>query len=504
MASEGDGGEGGKLSPSYLDPLQPLTYKAFRRLAGTQSWDTGAFQLAKLTDYLQWHGQQYRVRLRVPAKLRPLLGTAQLIEPLHTDNLQEANERKHAIVGRMKAEIKLARSALGNANPHSAEALQLRLRHREHDPDTIARIEARAEAIGELHGGRAQAEFAEVARGIFTPLAHHADAFLAYKATYRKKSSGDFYRVLGWLEGWMKANHHSAFIDFVDRKKAGSFIDEALSIGRSRDKVAAYLGFLREYWKWLKMRGHVEENPWLDQELPPSARASRDSAPDKGKRPYVAAEIAALVYGPVESLLQAPPKTYMRDLMHIAALSGMRLEEICQLRVADCEGGEFRIRHGKTDNASREVPIHSQLAAIVKQRTEGRKPDAFLLDGLPKTPESRDTRSDPASKAFTRYRRKVKVDERPNGKAKSNVDFHSFRRWFIKVARDRLDTGEAGYSPWTIADVVGHDDEGVKDFLKLTMKHYPGPSSGDAKRALVEAVKLPARPPSPQPEGPTT
>ncbi|UDL87661.1 tyrosine-type recombinase/integrase [Mesorhizobium sp. PAMC28654] len=392
----------------------------------------------------------------------------------------------------MRSTIEEARRALAKGDSHGAEALRLRIRNR--TENLRDQIEERAEEIAELRGPRAATEFAEVALGMFTPLDHHAEAFIAYKATYRKKSSGDFLRVLGWLEAWMKANHFSPFIDMMDRKKAGRFIDESLGTGRSRDKVAAYLGFLREYWKWLKMRGHVDENPWVDQELPNKARPSADHELDKGKRPYTAPEVATLIHSDVAEHLQAPPSDYMADLMRIAALSGMRLEEICQLRVGDCLESSFTVRHGKTANARRDIPIHSDLGEIVAARSEGKTPGTFLIDGLPETPKSRDTRSDPASKAFTRYRRKVGVDERPNGKAKSNVDFHSFRRWFCMVARDRLDAPDAGYSPWTIADVVGHDDEGVKDFLKLTMKHYPGPSSADAKRALVEAIKLPPSP----------
>src|SRR5690606_2467267 len=99
-------------------------------------------------------------------------------------------------------------------------------------------------------------------------------------------------------------------------------------------------------------------------------------------------------------------------------LSGMRLEEICQLRVADCADGGFRVHFGKTVNARRTVPIHPDLVAIVARRTEGKPASAYLIDGLPDVPASRDSRSHPAAKAFTRYRRKVGVDERPNGKAK--------------------------------------------------------------------------------------
>ena len=255
-------------------------------------------------------------------------------------------------------------------------------------------------------------------------------------------------------------------------------------MNRSRDKAAAYLGFLREYWRWLKTRGYVSENPWLDQELPAPRRPSRNDEPDEGKRPYTDNELRTLLNGPAQS--------HLPDLMRVAALSGMRIEEICQLLVSDCEGGEFRVWHGKTANAKRTIPIHHDLQTIIGRRLANKSPSDFLFHELPDVPASRDSRSDPASKMFGRYRRKMAIEERPNGKAKSNVDFHSFRRWFIKKARDRLDQGNAGYSPWTIADVVGHDDEGIQKILRLTMAHYPGPSSTEAKRALIDGIKLPS------------
>lgn len=103
-----------------------------------------------------------------------------------------------------------------------------------------------------------------------------------------------------------------------------------------------------------------------------------------------------------------------------------------------------------------------------------------------------DIRSAAASKAFSYYRRKLNLDERPNGKLKSNIDFHSLRRWFIQQARDALDRGAVGFTPWTIADVVGHDDEDMKGMLRLTMQRYAGPSAEDARKACIASVKLPA------------
>lgn len=447
--------------------------------------------MASQQQYLEWHGQQWRVVVFIPRNLQSTLGRSRFKQSLGTSDLKEANERKWPVVTRMKAVIAQARRAVASNDPLEAEALQARL-HAD-DEGTQYWLHDRAEKIAATEGHEAAAAFYNLGSGKTTPLDHHSEAFLSFKADYRLKTQGDFKRVLRWLGDWLKTEHHAATLEAVTRKSAGQFIEDSLCVGRDRKKAAAYLGFLREYWKWLKQRGHVEDNPWIGQDLPAQPRRDRNAERDGGKRPYTDEEAATLLYGPATDLMRPPVCYYLSDLMHIAALSGMRLEEICQLRVADCKGEIFVVHEGKTANARRAVPIHPDLASIVTRRVEGRPDAAYLIDGLPDVPTSRDSRSDPASKAFGRYRRKMKVDERPNGKAKSNVDFHSFRRWFIRKARDAMQEPGAGFDAWTIADVVGHDDEGIKDILKLTMSHYPGPSGDKAKRALVESVKLPSK-----------
>ncbi len=418
----------------------------------------------------------------MPSELRAIFGKGKVTVPLHTDSLAKANSLKWAEVAKIKANFAAAKKGLPTVGPLMVEAAQLRLEQFVSPDNHRLKLQAR---VADLADHPEVLDFAEVASGTSTPITAYLEAFKKHKA-YRVKSAGDLERVLGWLEAWLKKQRGSVFVEDVHRKLAGRFLEEVLLKGRSVKKVQSYLGFLREYWKWLKQRGHAEENPWLDQDLPRAPRRARDEEPDKGKRGYTDDELAKLLYGPA--------KDYMPDLMRVAALSGMRIEEICQLRVSDCADDNFHIWQGKTANAIRDVPIHSGLVELVERRSKGKKSEDFLFHELPDTPETRDTRSDPASKRFTRYRRLAGVDERPNDKAKSNVDFHSFRRTFIRMARDALSTANGAFTPWTLADVVGHDgdDDGIKDTLKLTMKHYPGPSSADARRACVEAVKLPA------------
>lgn len=438
--------------------------------------------MAGNTQYLEWHGQQYRVRVKVPAGLRSLLGKSKLTKPLHTANLKEANERKWPVVAELKARIAAAEKALTNQDADVATALALRLT--KDDEDTQYATHIAAEQMERRAGTRKAQAFAALASGRFTPLDHHADAFVAHQG-YRQKSADDFRRVLGWLRDWLKDSDQPLAIEHISRQVAGRFIVESLVVGRSAGKASAYLTFLRQYWRWMREKGHslAESNPWVEQSLPAAPRAPRSAEADKGKRPFTDEEVKALLAGDGGSLLN--------DLMPIAALSGMRLEEICQLQVADCAGEVFNVWAGKTDSAKRTVPIHSGLTAIVERRTKGKAPTDYLFDELPPVPKSRENRSDPAAKRFTRYRRSAGVDERPNGKAKSNVEFHSFRRWFIRKARDARLAGATGFDEWTLTWVVGHADSDRPRGLELSQHGYAGMDPEAAKRALVEAVKLP-------------
>nr|WP_287222354.1 tyrosine-type recombinase/integrase [Mesorhizobium sp.] len=386
-------------------------------------------------------------------------------------------------MSRLKGVIAAAEKVLATNDPVESEALRHRLSM--DDEGTQYAINLRAHELESTKGLDTAKAFFALASGQVTPLDHHAAEFLKHQS-YRLKSEGDFRRVLGWLGAWLRDSRLPVALEAVRRVDAGKFLSESLIVGRSRQKATAYLGFIRQYWTWLLDKGHLTpgENPWAGQKLPTERRQAREAETDSGKRPFTDAEMTKLLSGCGGPILN--------DLMPIGALSGMRIEEICQLQVSDCRGGVFKVWAGKTDSARRTVPIHSGLTGIVKRRTEGKKDGEYLFDDLPPIPKSRETRSDPAAKRFTRYRRDVGVDERPNDKAKSNVDFHSFRRWFIRKARDAKLAGAEGFDEWTITWVVGHTDSERAKSLDLSQHGYAGMDPEKAKRALVEAVKLPS------------
>lgn len=450
--------------------------------------------MAESTEYLELHRDKYRVRIRVPDAVRYLFGgKAYLKQSLGTSNLKTANALKGEHVSRFKLQIAQAMASVqpGATTWEEAKALRSRLRSSpasdgiEDSPhDTAYEIVLKAEAIGKARGNAAATDFAEIAFGRSTPLTDHLEAFLGDKS-YRPKSVLDARRVMKWLGDWLATKKLPLSLEAVSQPIAGDFMRH-LVVGRQLDRKNAgkYISFLRSYWKWMEEQGHRPHNssPWLGK-LPEGKRPSRGmvSEPDGGKRPFTSDEM--------QKLLNGSPKDHIADLIRIAALTGMRLEECYMLRVRDTHGDMFTIRDGKTVNAIRTVPIHPDLTPIVKRLTADKQQSAYLLDPEAEIVEHTDIRSQAASKAFGYYRRGLGIDERPNGKAKSNVEFHSLRRWFIRQAGEALLAGATGYDPWTIADVVGHSKEDMPLFM--TKGLYPGAASEAARRACVEAVRLP-------------
>lgn len=87
-----------------------------------------------------------------------------------------------------------------------------------------------------------------------------------------------------------------------------------------------YVSRLLLYWKYLKYRQYVSENPWLQVEV-----MVEETAANEEERAFTNAEIAKLLLGP------APQE--LRDVMMIGALSAARLDAIVDLKVGDTEFG---------------------------------------------------------------------------------------------------------------------------------------------------------------------
>jgi integrase len=189
--------------------------------------------------------------------------------------------------------------------------------------------------------------------------------------------------------------------------------------------------------------------------------------------PFTIAELNRLLKKPAADAA-------MRWIPLIGLFSGMRLNEVCGLRVGDVkpagriwyfdvteEGG----RRVKTEAARRAAPIHSTLIACGLKKYPGALPkDGLLFPALkPGGPDGK--LSWYFSKRFTGYRRACGID-RPR------VSFHSLRKNVVTA----LDNARVPAND--IAALVGHERQ-------FTTSVYSKGLELPALADIVEKIKYP-------------
>ncbi|MBW9052256.1 integrase [Rhizobium mesosinicum] len=446
--------------------------------------------------FLELHGNQWRVVVNVPKKLRAKLGT-KLKRSLGTDSLKEANRLKWDVIAELKAIIAHAENpslSLETARSKSREqVMQQAIRFAEQRKgalDLVQRdqIDEEIDWQAESLAGRPVAadedgheifdpdrlrlakDFSQLARGERTPIDLHHEKFLG-ASHVKARTLADDKRAMKLLKDWCNKAGVPPYLQTITKREAVRFCDELPGLKDDLSPVTLnkYVSRLSVYWTWLENRHEVESNIWHGRRLREPQQTT-----DQKERPFTDDEVKTLLAGP------ALPE--MDDLMRIAALSGARLDAIVCLKVKDCrDDGVFVFKPQKKEPGPRLCPIHPDLEEIVDRRKKGKAPDDDIFPEWPgvKKSTSLRERSFKASNEFTAYRRKVGVEDRREGKRRGLVNFHSFRRWFITKAE------QAGQPESTIAIVVGHKRPG------MTFGVYSGGPLLEQARQCVEAVKLP-------------
>ena len=448
---------------------------------------------ARDTRWLEQRGRTWYAVMAVPRPLWAKLGRRRFVKSLGTRDFHVALAKRHAALAEFQTAFERARADGAAADLTTAALIRrdtLAKLERgdvsefwmsrpdggggEADPSeklgfALGQLEEEATDIEDEHGPEAARTFVGIARGTATPLLLHVDAWLregGVKGPLNPRTASqyraDVMDVAKWA-GTVGVATVEGFMAVV----AGRFVTEQLvakgvhwATGNRKITAAS------AYWRWMRKRVGIKEQPWAGQSLAKGTRRGTEAP----KRPFTDEEAAALLAG------DADPE--LADAMRAAALTGMRLEEIYSLTAADCAGGWFRLRQAKTRAGIRRVPIHSELAALVARRCLGKGATEFLFhEAGPERPGR--GRSMAISKRFGRYRQGVGVHDRDEGKRHSRVDFHSWRRWFVTKARN------AGVDRAVVAAVVGHE------VGNLTDDTYSGGPSDALLRACVEAIGLP-------------
>lgn len=450
------------------------------------------------TKYLEAHGSKWRVVMNVPRALQGKLGT-KLKRPLGTDSLSEANRLKWDVVAEFRAVIIQAQrpdmskdAALASARVRAMEeARRLSLqRNAAFELEQVHRVDDAIESYAEALAGdpvevgdhghlvyeperdALAMEFLAVAKGKRTPIDFHHEKYMSM-AQVKARTAADDKRAIKYLKAWCAKNGVSAHLQSVTKREAVRFCDDLSGLVGKTDPATLnkYISRLSVYWTWLEGRHEVDANVWKGRSFKRPLQTT-----DQKERPFTDAEMKTLLAG------SASPA--MHDVMRIAALTGARLDAIVCLRVKDCQNDTFVFKPQKKEPGPRLCPIHSDLAEIISRRSEGKgdMDDIFPEWPGPKKSNSLRERSFKTSNQFTDYRREVGVDDQKEGKRRSLVNFHSFRRWFITKAE------QAGQPESTIAAVVGHKRKG------MTFGVYSAGPLLEQARVCVEAVKLPDLP----------
>lgn len=160
-------------------------------------------------------------------------------------------------------------------------------------------------------------------------------------------------------------------------------------------------------------------------------------------------EVIALLRG-----LQEAGEVELFDVARIAAYSGMRIGEICNLQpehIIVINGVTcLQVLEGKTTNAARIIPLHSSLISMVSERCQ--KPyNGFLFYRASITKREDGKRSSWHVNRFGRLKRDILPDS-------ENKVFHSYRHAVISKLN------AAGVDEGRVALLVGHSSGSTESF----------------------------------------
>lgn len=241
------------------------------------------------------------------------------------------------------------------------------------------------------------------------------------------------------------------------RKMVGRFVTEFLPNrkgpkalnGQGPATIRRKVSLLGQVWVWAQRRGllpYTKERPWDEQA--PSTAERRILAPDEA----------------VRLLNAAPVGQALGDVVRVALLTGVRLEEVASLEAIQVEADArwYAVRKGKSDNAPRIVPLVGVAEEVIKARLAEHKTGPLF----PELPLRKSTgrRGGAVSQAFTRLRREV-LGEQTDRELTLHCTRHTWRTAARRAGVDLRTAHELG--GWTRGNAT---DSGYGHGLEL--KHY--------------------------------
>lgn len=320
------------------------------------------------------------------------------------------------------------------------------------DPDDLQRgawieaLEQDAERLAERIGLEDASQWYRIATGQAEPqplLKDVFDQYLSVRGPTLSLSTRNNFRTAA--KEFLIFAGEKVELPAVTRKMCRRFVREFLP-GRKNPRapegqgpatIKRKVSLLRAVWAWAEDEDIISKgvgDPW--EKVSPSPQEIED------------ARIERQIYEPqqmVALLAAAPVGSALGDVIRIALLTGVRLEEVASLEAIQVEPGarwytvalkrkKASGRKGKSPAARRVVPLVDVAQEIVKRRTEAVNREGALFPELPIRPSS-GKRGPALTKAFTALRRKVLGKDTDR-----ELDLHAFRHtWRTAARRARID-----------------------------------------------------------------
>ncbi|WP_298223740.1 DUF6538 domain-containing protein, partial [Acidocella sp.] len=310
---------------------------------------------AKDTRWLELRHKTWYAVLEVPRPLRSAMGKKRLKQSLKTHSLPVAQARRHAVLADFQKQI--AAASGGHAsNDLIQEGLAYRDqfdRIRRGDSALITQLSAngspweynnpfdqtppqqaaiewvdlrlhdRVDAMRTAGQHDEAGILASVAQGKATPLDTYMEAWLAEggaRGPVTARTAIKYRAIFDDLTEWLARERLPCLLEAVTKDIVGRWVTSLLSSGVHSRTINAKVSAMSSYWRWLMKRTSIRQNPWANQAI---AQYQKPGV-EKPKRAYTAAELTTLLNG--------KPSPELHDAIRIAALSGMRLDEIYRLK----------------------------------------------------------------------------------------------------------------------------------------------------------------------------
>lgn len=409
--------------------------------------------ISTMPPYLLKRDNIFYARVGIPKSLRKHFGKSEFKRSLTVTNQTQAESLALALAAQWKTQIEAAKGSLDAIEKLAADIRVASEPGDEPHPDSGMTgkdwaIENIADGLG---SEEEEVRFRNIAMGRKTPFNTFLDRFLNDWDVKDKTKD----MAKSFINDLNKKFHS------IESIKRPEVIALARGDKTSSSTKSKNYGFARQYWKYLEDLGVVDgavRNPFSELGFKSSSKKNK------------AIHRQAFTKKDVETIYQKASERndhILADLIALAAYTGARIDELCELRVDDVvtEGGvqSLSIKDSKTQAGIRKVPVHPKIKPLVKRLVKDTNDEYLVTD---QSENKYGSRSNAIGKRFGRLKTSLGYGE--------EFVFHSIRKTVVTLLEN------AGISEGVTADIVGHE--------KKTMT-YGLYSAGTSDKKKLDAIK---------------